>query len=149
VFRPIINWLLVATWMIFIFLGSTNLLSSSHTSRFLGPFLRWLNPSISEAQLREAQYFIRKCGHVSEYAVLSVLVWNARRVASGHERRTFWQCAKFALLVSAFYAGTDELHQAFVPSRESSVMDVVIDTCGAGFGLLLLWLIGRWRKIWE
>ncbi len=94
------------------------------------------------------QFFIRKCGHVSEYAVLSVLLWNAKRGIRLLDRKTFWECSRFALLFAALYAGTDELHQAFVPSRESAVFDVFIDSCGAAVGLLMIWLFGRWRKYW-
>ena len=134
--------------MAFIFGGSTNLLSSGRTSRFLVPFLKWLNPSFTIEQLKEAQYFIRKCGHVSEYAVLSVLLWNAKRGTDVLDKKRFWECARFAVLIAAFYAGTDELHQAFEPSRESAVLDVFIDTCGAMVGLFFIWLFGRWRKFW-
>ena len=148
VFRQITNWLLLAVWMGFIFAGSTGLLSSQRTSRFLGPFLRWVHPSITDAQLKEIQYAIRKCGHVSEYAVLSVLAWNARRGGAEEKKRTFRQCAKFALVVAAIYAGTDELHQSFVPGRDAAVLDVFIDICGAAAGLFVLWCLGRWRKAW-
>jgi VanZ family protein len=132
--------------MAFIFAGSTKILSAQHTSRFIGPFLHWLVPSISDAQVRGVQYLIRKCGHVSEYAVLSVLLWNARR--SGRVRRSFGQCARFAVLVSALYAATDEFHQSFEPSREASVIDVLIDTTGAVAGISVVWFVGRWRKAW-
>jgi len=46
------------------------------------------------------------------------------------------------------YAASDEFHQLFVPSREASVLDVLIDTAGAVFALLLIWFIGRWRRRW-
>ncbi|MDB6027050.1 MAG: hypothetical protein JWM68_3273 [Verrucomicrobiales bacterium] len=134
--------------MIFIFAGSTNLLSSQRTSRFLGPFLLWIYPSITKAQLHEVQYFIRKCGHVSEYAVLGVLAWKARRGTGEVERKAFRECAKFALILAALYACTDELHQSFVPGRDGAVLDVFIDTCGAAVGLICLWCVGRWRKAW-
>ncbi len=135
-------------WMSFIFIGSTKLLSSQHTSRFIGPFLRWIDPSITDIQLKQVQYFIRKCGHVSEYAVLAVLAWNARRGAVVVDRAVFRRCAIFALMFAAFYAATDEFHQSFEPSREASVLDVFIDTCGAGAGLFLIWLACKWRRVW-
>ena len=134
-------------WMVFIFAGSTQLLSSQRTSRFLGPFLRFIYPSITDVQLRKVQYLIRKCGHLSEYAVLGVLAWNVRR-GTGAEKKTFRQCAKFALVIASLYAGTDELHQSFVPGRDGAVLDVFIDTCGAAVGLICLWRLGRWRKAW-
>lgn len=136
--------------MTLIFLGSTDVGSMHHTSRFLRPLLHWLIPSLTDQQFYKIQYFIRKCGHVTEYSILSILIWSAKRNTSPPELRdNFWHHAKFAILLSAFYAGTDEFHQAFVPSRESSVIDVAIDTTGATISLTLLWLIGRWRKWWR
>jgi VanZ family protein len=51
-----------------------------------------------------------------------------------------------ALGLAAFYACTDEFHQTFVPSRQGSAWDVLLDTGGASLGLLLLWAGGRCRK---
>ena len=142
-------WLPVAAWMLLIFIGSTDLLSSQHTSRFIGPLLRWLIPGISEASLERAHLIVRKCGHVTEYGVLAWLLWRARRKpAMNPPRPWLWAEAAFALCVAAAYAGTDEIHQSFSPSRYASVEDVLIDTLGAGVGLLLVWALGRCRRQW-
>ncbi len=50
-------------WMTLIFIGSTDVLSAEHTSRFLVPFFRWLDPQISWAALNSIQMMIRKLGH--------------------------------------------------------------------------------------
>jgi VanZ family protein len=55
------------------------------------------------------------------------------------------QAARVVLLV-ILYAASDEFHQSFVPSREASVLDVLIDTAGSVLALLFLWVIGRWRR---
>ena len=143
------NWLPAIAWMIFIFIGSTSVLSAQHTSRIIVPFLRWINPRISEDTLRLVQTTIRKSGHVSEYAVLALLVLWARRAGQkkiGGGQGWIWRDAAFALVVTAAYAATDELHQSFVPSREGSLWDVLIDSAGACAGLFLLWFLCRWRK---
>jgi VanZ family protein len=49
----------------------------------------------------------------------------------------------------AVYAGSDELHQLFVSSRQASVVDVMIDTCGASAGLLALRGIKLRRNHWD
>ena len=36
-----------------------------------------------------------------------------------------------AVLIAIAVAAADETHQAFVPSRTASPLDVLIDTCGA------------------
>ena len=91
--------------------------------------------------------FVRKCAHLAEYAVLALLVWRALRKESAREN-TPWRWSKAALVLAlvALYAASDEFHQAFVPSREASVWDVLLDTSGAAFGLLCLWGVGRLRK---
>jgi VanZ family protein len=69
---------------------------------------------------------LRKGAHMTEYAVLAVLLWRALRN----------ELAALALAVA--YAVTDELHQAFVRGRHGSPVDVVIDGIGAAAGLILL-----------
>src|SRR5438046_10764390 len=66
-------------WLCVIFVGSTDLMSAEQTSRFLVPFLRWLKPDISTEALAQVHFFVRKLGHISEYAILAVLVWRAWR----------------------------------------------------------------------
>ena len=135
-------WMPVIVWMALIFLGSTDMLSAEHTSRFLVPFLRWLDPQISLAALAVIQLGIRKLGHLSEYAILAMLLWRALR--SG----TRWQTKMsilfpVAALACLIFAASDEFHQSFVPSRTSSPQDVMIDICGALLGLAVCWMFAR------
>ena len=143
------SWLPVVLWMILIFGGSTQLGAPRNTSRFIGPFLRWFAPNIADKTIGSVQYGIRKTGHVTEYAVLALLFWRARRKTfSPDTPRWNWREAGFAILFSTLYAVTDEFHQYFVATRQGSVWDVLIDTSGAVLGMLLLWKIGRWLKYW-
>jgi VanZ family protein len=141
--RPLRNWCLVLFWMAAIFVGSTDLLSSQHTSRWIGPILRWLKPDISHADIEYVQLVVRKGGHVTEYAVLGLLLYRALHrgptAPSGFAHRT----ATAALGMAALYAASDEFHQSFVPTRYASFNDVMIDTLGAAAGLGLLWLWSR------
>jgi VanZ family protein len=91
----------------------------------------------------------RKAGHVAEYSILAFLVWNALAAPFGR-RFEAWprREARLAFLVTVLYASTDEFHQAFVPSRGSSVHDVGFDACGALLSLGVVWLVGRLRKAW-
>ena len=128
-----------------IFLGSTDMLSAEHTSRFLVPFLRWINPQISFATLNAIQLGIRKLGHLTEYAILAMLLWRALR--SG----TRWQVKMsilflVAALASAIFAASDEFHQSFVPSRTASPTDVMIDICGTLIGLSICWMFAKQRS---
>lgn len=132
-------WLAVALWMAVIFVLSSDLGSGAHTSRFIDPLLRWLMPQVSAAGLQRAHFLIRKAGHLTEYAILGILLWRAwtvPTVGAGQPRR--WKKALFCLSLAAIYAAGDEFHQSFVPSRGASVQDVMIDACGAFIGLALL-----------
>lgn len=132
--------------MTLIFSASTDLGSSQHSSRILGPLLRWLFPHLPAETTDGLITFIRKGGHVSEYGVLTLLVWRARRLARPQPAPSGWDArsAVAAGWLAVLYAATDEFHQTFVPSREGCVRDVAIDSCGVALALLALWLCCRW-----
>jgi VanZ family protein len=123
-------WLPVVIWMILIFVGSTDLLSAEHTSRFIGPFLRWFAPNISDPAVASVQFIVRKCGHLTEYAILATLFYRALRL---YRERALG----IVFIVAAIYAALDEFHQSFFASRTASVWDVGIDCVGALVGVLL------------
>lgn len=58
------------------------------------------------------EFPIRKAAHASEYALLGILVFGVVRKKEMTKRQML--CA---ILVTAFYAASDELHQFFVPGR--------------------------------
>ena len=129
-------WLPVLIWLCVIFVGSTDVLSAEQTSRFVEPFLRWLKPDISSETLAQIHFFVRKLGHIFEYALLAIFLWRALR--SGANLRV-----KISILVivvwfvCAIFAATDEFHQSFIPSRTASPNDVVIDIFGVVIGLTI------------
>jgi VanZ family protein len=63
--------------------------------------------------------------HIMEYMVLAFLLY------------TLSLSSEAALLASIFYALADEFHQAFVPGRTASMIDVGYDTIGAALGIML------------
>jgi len=69
---------------------------------------------------------LRKTAHAAEFAVLGLLL--ARAI--GRELP--------ALVLGIGYAAADELHQAFVPGRLGSPWDVLLDSVGVAFGVLLM-----------
>lgn len=142
-------WLPALIWMALIFSASSDSHSYEHSSRFVEPFLHWLFPQMSQARVEAIHHFIRKCGHLTEYAVLALLLWRAvRRPVKNDPRPWVWPEAGLALAIVFLYAASDEFHQSFVPTRTAQVSDVFIDTAGGAASLLALWIIGRWRKHW-
>jgi VanZ family protein len=71
---------------------------------------------------------LRKGAHMTEYAVLAVLLVRSL----GREAP--------ALALGVLYAASDELHQAFVRGRHGSPIDAAVDTVGLLIGLL------AWRR---
>ena len=127
-----------------IFVLSSSLGGADHTSRFLGPLLRWLMPHAAPETLAQAHFLIRKAGHLTEYAVLALLALRAvRRSMQPTVSGWSWKAAGLALLISATYAATDEFHQSLVPNRTASPGDVLIDSSGAFVALMMAAL---WRK---
>ena len=83
---------------------------------------------------------LKKLGHLTEYAILAVLIQRALAQE--------WACSSvsvLACLLSIVYALSDEYHQLFVPGRNGNLWDVGVDTLGAVIGLVLY---ARWR-VWR
>jgi VanZ family protein len=136
-------------WMAVIFVASTDLGSTRHTSRIIGPLLRWFKPDVSDETITAVQAVVRKGGHVTEYAILAILFWRGKRIAQGMRpllKAWDWCEAWMIVLWCGLYAVSDEVHQKFVASRQGQALDVLIDSVGALCGLLVLWAIGRSRK---
>lgn len=84
---------------------------------------------------------VRKIAHFSEYALLGVLAYI--NIKDYINKKPYIVSIIFSLL----YAVSDEIHQIFVPGRYCALLDMVIDTCGATFGILIIHLIlTRWKK---
>lgn len=142
-------WLPVLVWMAVIFTASGDAHSYEHSSRIIAPLLYWLFPHISANTVDWVVFIVRKCAHVTEYAVLALLLWRAfRRPQKDNPRPWNWREAGRVLVIVAVYAATDEFHQIFISTRTPRVHDVIIDTLGGAAGLFLLWWVGRWRKRW-
>jgi VanZ family protein len=134
----------VIAWMLLIFAGSSDVLSAEHTSRFLVPFLLWLDPAISYQSIELIHLLFRKAGHVTEYAILAVLLWRALRGSfAALSRRTISICTFF---VAASFAASDEFHQSFVPSRTATLHDVFIDCVGVMLAISLCAIFSRARS---
>jgi VanZ family protein len=129
-------WLPLLVWLGVIFFGSTDLMSAEHTSRFIVPFLRWLKPDISIETLASIHFAIRKSAHLSEYAILALLLLRAsiHMIKLKRAMLILYACVWVACFLVAV---TDEFHQAFIVSRSASAADVMIDGIGAILELLI------------
>jgi VanZ family protein len=141
-------WLPVVIWMAVIFSASGDTKSTQRSSRLIEPFIRWFFPNASQDQIWPIVMVVRKCAHLTEYAVLALLLWRALRSLSQEVQGWSPRLATYAWLGVVLYAITDEVHQAFVPNRMGSPWDVLLDSIGGAVGLFVLWALGRWRRWW-
>jgi VanZ family protein len=78
---------------------------------------------------------LRKGGHMTEYAILGLLLLRAL----GRELPSF--------AVGIGYAISDEIHQHFVRGRHASPVDVLIDTVGLAIGIFLVSRLFQTRPV--
>lgn len=141
--------ILTLVWMIVIFSFSAKTAdASSQDSLFIGEtigrlviadFEDW-DAKKKENFAKSIEYPIRKGAHMTEYAVLGILVffsWNSLKYGI---KRT----ALYSWMITVLYAASDEVHQLFVPGRSGQVTDVLIDSVGAAIGVGLAYIL--WRK---
>jgi VanZ family protein len=134
-------WLSVLLWLALIFSASADAKSFQHTSTLFEPLLRWLFPQMPQSQIEAIHYAFRKCGHLTEFAILALLCWRAIHQPVRKVFRPWrWDEAGLALALVFLCAAGDEIHQVFVPSRTAQISDVCIDTAGGAVALGLLWL---------
>ena len=126
------------------------------TGRFRGFLIYWA-PVVAYAALifmlsaqphpeRLFPSFLERLGdkllHVLEYGVLAALCYRAFRHA--WYGATALTALALAIVAATVYGISDEVHQAFVPSRTSDLWDVAADLAGACVGSLL-WFLGESR----
>ena len=133
----------LVAWACFVLSASSSGFSTTHTSHVVRPLLLWLFPHISEATVETVHFLIRKASHFSEYALLALLAARAFLTSSRATLARRWWLAAFALV--ACVSLLDEYHQSFVPSREGSIYDSLLDMTGGACALACaaLWLRRR------
>ncbi len=116
--HPAARWAAVVVWMAVIFMLSAQ------------PTLPDLMPGLPRAE--------EFAGHLAAYALLATLGWWAL-IGTGCRYPATW-----ALVISMLYGMSDEFHQSFVPGRDASVEDLLLDLVGVGVALAVIgWLRGR------
>jgi VanZ family protein len=140
------HWWPALVWAVAVSGFSTGAFTSDNTSHFILPMLRFFLPHASAETLDLLHHIIRKCGHLTEYFILSMLI--LRGIRAG-EKGMHLRWALVTILIIAGYAALDEYHQSFVPGRTAAVGDVLIDTSGgiaAQIVASLFVLLGKARE---
>lgn len=147
--KLVLYWFPVLLWMAVIFSASGDSNSMDHSSRIIGPIIKFLFPDISHQGFLRGILIGRKFAHVGVYAVLSALLWVAfMGTFEIKPDKWNWRPVLWTLGLIAIYAVSDEIHQTFVPTRQGTAMDVLIDLGGATLAIACIWVAGRLRKAW-
>ena len=93
----------------------------------------------SKWSFEQVNVFIRKSAHAFEFFILAILL--AWVLIEYHI--SGWKVTVMTLLAVLLYAISDEFHQLFIPGRSGQFVDVLIDTAGGTFMLLIIYL---WQK---
>ncbi|MBV7277000.1 VanZ family protein [Clostridium sp. PL3] len=131
-----IKWTLVIIWMITIFWFSNQpAVISDEKSKFVIYLFKTLGLNLDNILGQLANFIVRKAAHFTEYMILYILLFNAL-----NESFKLKKALILSLAIVFLYSCSDELHQYFIPGRTARVRDVIIDTCGGIFALLMLYL---------
>ena len=144
--KAVLRFIPMVIMMVIIFFFST--MQGDESSETSGVFLKALTElvegiskkALDTETLGALHIIIRKLAHFTEYAMLGVAIMYAIWYK--------WNSHRFPYLlpelIAMAYATTDEIHQYFVPGRYGTWSDVLIDSCGAAFGILLYYLV--WKR---
>jgi VanZ family protein len=154
----LLYWLPVLIWMGMIFYASSQPYEkqdlrptiSSHLdlkiveTLFSSIVIQYAGDEISINELGAAhfiEFFIRKAAHFFVYFGLGFLIYRALRNHFLNNRLIFIT----SWVLTILYAISDEIHQGYTPNRSPHWEDVMIDTVGGLFGIVLAWII--YKKI--
>lgn len=122
-------WMLISILlMLSIFLFSNqNGPSSQETSSF---FSQWLT------FMPHADFFVRKAAHFTIYGCLGFSYYQTLQ-SKTNSHKNIWIAIGFAFL----YACSDEIHQLFSDGRSGQFSDVLLDTLGSAFFIIISHLL--------
>ena len=152
--KKVVSVLAVISWMCMIFHYSdqpateSTKISDTVCYRIINTIDSWFSQGFTSAQketyAEAITYPVRKVAHMTEYAVLAVLILNVLYQFSLFAHRSRYYL--YAQAGTSLYAATDEFHQRFVPGRSGNLTDVGIDSVGAVIALLIVFCIIKQYK---
>jgi len=138
-------WKLTSSaWAGLIFFLSTGGFGSGFSEWLLARVLALLHVTVGPAAFEVLHILMRKSAHMTEYAILAMLLYGSQRDDHPFEWRP--RRALACVAIAAAYSLSDEFHQIFVPGRTASLVDCGIDTVGATLGVLVYYLRDWWHQ---
>jgi len=133
-------WLPPLVWMAIIFPVGNKAIGSPFLWRINRSFWVWLLPETGIPISDVAYVVIRKTLHFIEYGILAFLLYRGFR--AGAEKKWHPNWAVYAGTIAISYGFLDEFLQSFVPNRNGSFIDALINTAGIASMLGLIF----WRR---
>ena len=130
-------WWPAIVWIGLITFESTDFMSAQNTGSMLYALLTRLFGAINLHDFLIFHHYLRKTGHVLGYGVLAVFLLRGWRETLGCDHAWSWRTTLLAWIGTVFVASMDEWHQTFIPSRQGSPRDVLLDGA-AGLVFLLI-----------
>jgi VanZ family protein len=113
-----------------------------HTALILFLIAIFIQSSIPGDELPEVGFeYADKIAHFIIYSILFILFFYSLKYQNKSIKLQKY-AAEFALLFTAFYGMTDEIHQSFVPNRSSEFNDWLANVSGA----IVMYLIVKYFK---
>lgn len=143
--RTIITWFIVFLWMGIIFSFSSRPATDSNEQSYtvgrlicgvVIPGFKEMPETEKLVYLENINFGVRKTAHVTEYAILGILL----AIAMNNKR------IPVSLAIGILYACTDEFHQLFVAGRSGQIRDVMIDSAGVLLGILMVAVLFRRKQ---
>lgn len=134
--KKALAWGLLVAWMILIFYMSHQPGDvSSEQSKFVVYLFTLIGLDLNSHFGELATLIIRKGAHFTEYMILYFLSINVLKYYVKSKAVYI-----YSLIIVFGYACTDEIHQLFIEGRAGKFTDVMIDTSGGAFGMVLVYL---------
>ncbi|SUY45554.1 phosphotransbutyrylase [Clostridium putrefaciens] len=137
-----LNFALLIGWMILIFYFSSQIGEvSSEKSKIVIYMFNVLGLDLNTYFGNIATLIVRKMAHFTEYFILFILTYNVVKYYFKKGKLFF-----ISYIITVSYAMTDEFHQLFVPGRAGALKDVLIDSTGGLFGILIVIIFIKIKK---
>ena len=141
IIRGILLIMLVGTFGIIFGFSNQNGETSGGVSRKvtefvveISPFNKNITEEQKELQIENLHPKIRKLAHFSIYTLVGILLMSLCMTYELKNIKRFF----ISLIFGIIYATTDEIHQLFIQGRSGNFIDVLIDTSGVLFGIILI-----------
>jgi VanZ family protein len=142
------TWVPAVAWTVFTLGTSADIFSAKHTGGIVIWFFRTFLPNVDPRYWDITHTFLRKTAHFLNYGLLSWFWFRAARFWQLRERSLAWKYswALWGIGLTALTAIAEETIETFIPSRDGSVSDVLLDTAGAICVQMIILLVWRSRR---